>query len=146
LKNVIYSSCSSPLKLVTTTEIETKDCSKKAVEDFVRCLYTGKIEDSHNALERFRLACLFRVHKHRKVYQQIILKNLNEQNANRHKSETMIERSFAKLKATTPDSPQLTPRNANLIKLRRSSTLLSDAKQQSKKLIRKIQRNRNVTL
>jgi BTB/POZ domain len=94
-------------------KLEIKDSSEEAFEMFLRCLYTGEVENEKNALEIFALACKYQVEDVKKVYEKIVIKYFDQQDpvevfkvGNRHKSSEMVKISFAKLKEMFPNEIQ----------------------------------------
>jgi hypothetical protein len=87
-----------------------EDFSAVAVEEFLRCLYTGEIQDGTNAMELFALAAKNEVPKMKSIAEEIILQNVNEKNAievlnlgNRYGSEELKEKAFEEIQKMFPN-------------------------------------------
>lgn len=81
-----------------------------AVEDFLRCLYTGKIQDGTNAMELFALAAKYNVQKMKSIFERAILHKVGEDNAlevlnlaNLYNSEKLKEKVFEHIKRKFPE-------------------------------------------
>lgn len=93
-----------------SNKIEMKECSGEIVKEFLQSLYTSEVDNEEHALELFRLACDFDVEELKTIYEPIVVKNMNEENAfvafklgNLQKSEAIIVAAFQKIKEMYPN-------------------------------------------
>lgn len=96
----------------TTNKVEIKDCSEATVEEFLRCLYTGELNEDNDdsKLDLFSLACTFEVASLREVSEELVLDSINKENAfkaftlgNLYKSEEIIDAAFEVIKEAYPE-------------------------------------------
>ena len=92
-----------------SNKLEIKDYSEEVVEDFLRCLYTGEIENEENALELFSLASTFKVQQLQDLCIKYIARALNNSNADNalqlgcvYKSQKLVRACFDKIKEIFP--------------------------------------------
>jgi hypothetical protein len=97
-----------------TNKLEIKDCNEEAVEEFLRGLYTGEIENEENNLDLFSLACTFDVEVLKTAYEGIVIKTLNEDTALKalklgtlYKSDKIIEVAASEVKKMLPGEIKL---------------------------------------
>jgi BTB/POZ domain len=100
-------------EVVSSNKLEIKECSGYVVEEFLSVLYKGEVTNEENALDLFSLACTFEVEELKKVYWEIAIRYVNEQNAtkaltigNLHKSAEMIDAAFSLIKMMWPNEIQ----------------------------------------
>lgn len=100
-------------EIASSNKLEIKECSGYVVEEFISVLYKGEVTNEENALDLFSLACTFEVEELKKVYWEIAIRYVNEQNAtkaltigNLHKSVEMIDAAFGLIKMMWPNEIQ----------------------------------------
>lgn len=93
-----------------TNKLEISGFTGLQVEKFLKCLYTGVIEDEEDALELFKLCWTYEVAEMKDSAEQLAIKHLNEENClqalkigNLVKSEAMIEAAFIKVQNIYPN-------------------------------------------
>lgn len=135
-----------------SNKIEIKDCCEEAVEEFLRCLYSGEVRNNkENVLELYSLACIFDVKEIREAYEGLVIKNLIDENAlkvlklgNLYKSEKLIEAAFGRLEKCFPEAitsdvlktePERVEEIVNTVKLFKKS--VKNYKKTIKKLTKK---------
>jgi Leucine-rich repeat (LRR) protein len=91
-------------------KMEIEDFSAAAIEDFLRFLYTGKIQDKSNAMQLFELADKYDVQQLKAIAEQTILRNVNDQNSmevlsfgNLHNSEKLKRKAFSTIGKMFPE-------------------------------------------
>lgn len=94
-----------------TNKLKINDCSEEVVEEFLQCLYTGKVNEGaeRNAFDLFSLAATFEVSDLIAVSEQLVIEDLNDDNAikaltlgNLHNSVEIIDAAFNKIKKKYP--------------------------------------------
>ena len=87
-----------------------EDLSLKAVEKFLRYLYTGKLPEDLNSMEIFALASKLKVRKLQSVLEKKVLSQLDEKNAlktfslaHKYESSELKRAAFNKIKKLFPD-------------------------------------------
>lgn len=90
-------------------QLTIENFSAYAVEHLIRYLYTGEIEDDDNAIENFAIAATYNVLEMKYIYEEFILRNLNDLNAfdtfllgHEYKSEEMINQAFFEIRKMFP--------------------------------------------
>lgn len=110
---VFASMFKNDFQVMATNKLEIKDCKEEVVEEFMRSLYTGEVGSEDNALDLFSLASTFDVNDLKATFEEIVIKNINEQTAvkafklgNLFNCQELIDVAFDKLKKTFPNDIQ----------------------------------------
>lgn len=99
----------SDMKERLTNMTSISDFSSYAVEEFLRFFYTGEIQDESNVMELFSLASMYDVSRLRSICEEMILENLDGDNAYEvfclgqlHSSKDLKEFAFLEIKCKFP--------------------------------------------
>lgn len=98
------------MKELRLGEIVIEDFTASAVEDFLKCLYTGEIEDEANTVEIFALAAKYNIQDLKTICKNIILKKIDGSNAieilnlaHLYGSDDLEKSAFVKIQKTFPE-------------------------------------------